>query len=463
MIKVIVSALSLTMLPVTTGQASDSSTPAPFVSGDRWGVLGDSITRSGQYHRYIELFYLTRFPSMSLEVINCGISGDTAHGALQRLQWDCLEAKPTVVSIMLGMNDVRPALYNPDNLPSDVEIQRSKAAETYKSSMQKLTECLVAAGVKVILITPSIFDDTAELPRKNSPGCGAALAAFADRVREIAREFKTALVDFNAVMTSINLTRQKTNPGFTIVGGDRIHPTAPGHFVMAYEFLRAQGLDGPVSRIEVDAASGQTGVLQNCEVKDLKIQSGRVVFTSQENSLPFPVEAAASSALELVPFMQEFNRQIVAVRGLDPGDYTLKIDDQEIGKFAAEQLAEGVDLAGRADTPQAKQAAEVLAALGKKWDVVARLRNIAVCEHAAWPDAARPIDPAEMQAKLDARAKRAGNNPSVNEAHSQYLVDKPREADFRAEAAQAAETARLLAQPKPHTFTIERVGIQPVE
>jgi hypothetical protein len=308
---------------------------------------------------------------------------------------------------------------------------------------------LVAAGVKVILITPSIFDDTAELPRKNSPGCGAALAAFADRVREIAREFKTALVDFNAVMTSINLTRQKTNPGFTIVGGDRIHPTAPGHFVMAYEFLRAQGLDGPVSRIEVDAASGQTGVLQNCEVKDLKIQSGRVVFTSQENSLPFPVEAAASSALELVPFMQEFNRQIVAVRGLDPGDYTLKIDDQEIGKFAAEQLAEGVDLAGRA--------------LGKKWDVVARLRNIAVCEHAAWPDAARPIDPAEMQAKLDARAKRAGNNPSVNEAHSQYLVDKPREADFRAEAAQAAETARLLAQPKPHTFTIERVGIQPVE
>jgi lysophospholipase L1-like esterase len=451
------------MLAVTTGHSSDSSSPAPFVSGDRWGVLGDSITRSGQYYRYIELFYLTRFPSMSLEVINCGVSGDTSHGALQRLQWDCLEAKPTVVSIMLGMNDVRPALYNPDNLPPDVDIQRAKAEETYKSSMQKLAESLLAAEVKVILITPSIFDDTAELPRQNSPGCGAALGAFADRVREIAKELKTALVDFNGVMTSVNLTRQKINPSFTIVGGDRIHPTAPGHFVMAYEFLRAQGLGGPVFSIEVDAASGQTGVLQNCEVRDLKIQPGRVAFTSWENSLPFPVEAAASPALELVPFMQEFNRQIVTVRGLEPSDYTLKIDDQEIGKFTAEQLAEGVDLAGRADTPQAKQAAEVLAALGKKWDVVAKLRNLAVCEHAAWPDATRPIEPEEMQSKLDARAKRAGNNPSVNEAHSQYLEDKPREADLRAEAAQAGEAARLLAQPKPHRFTIERAVTQPVE
>jgi hypothetical protein len=77
-----------------------------FESGDRWCALGDSITEGGYYHRYVELFYLTRFPQRKLDVVDCGIRGDTAPRATQRVQWDCLWAKPSVVSVMLGMNDV---------------------------------------------------------------------------------------------------------------------------------------------------------------------------------------------------------------------------------------------------------------------------------------------------------------------------------------------------------------------
>ena len=82
-----------------------------FQSGNRWCVLGDSITESGGYHQYVELFYLTRFPTKPMDVMNCGIRGDTALGANQRLEWDCLSAKPTVVSVMFGMNDVSPSFY----------------------------------------------------------------------------------------------------------------------------------------------------------------------------------------------------------------------------------------------------------------------------------------------------------------------------------------------------------------
>jgi lysophospholipase L1-like esterase len=83
----------------------------PFQTGDRWCVLGDSITEAGHYHRYVELFYCTRFPEQQLEVVDCGIRGETAPGALRRLQWDCLAAKPTIVSVMLGMNDVGRTFY----------------------------------------------------------------------------------------------------------------------------------------------------------------------------------------------------------------------------------------------------------------------------------------------------------------------------------------------------------------
>jgi len=427
--------------------------PAPFIEGDRWGVLGDSITRSGQYHRYVELFYLTRFPSRKLDVINCGISGDTAPGALRRLQWDCLDAKPTVVSVMLGMNDVSPGLY----APGGDESRRAKTAETYEVAMRQLTKSLLDSGVKVILITPSIFDDTADVSGANYPGCGAALAGFAQRAQAMAGEFQVPCVDFNGPMAAINAEKQKQNPRFTIVGGDRIHPTPPGHFVMACEFLRAQGLAGVVSSITIDAAAKQVGKLKNCSVDDLRVDDGGIVFTCMENALPFPVEASAKAALEWVPFVQEFNQQLLTVSGLPPGDYELSIDGKEIRNFTAAQLAEGVNLAEEANTPQAQQSQAVLAALQKKWDAVANLRNLAVCEHTAWPDAHRPIDPAQMAAKLDARLDRAKQNPAIKEAHRQYLEMKPREGALQQEAEAAMQAARKVARPMPHEFTLRRV------
>jgi lysophospholipase L1-like esterase len=415
-------------------------TVTPFQSGDRWCVLGDSITRSGQYHRYIELFYQTRFPSLKLDVINCGISGDTAPGALKRLQWDCLDAKPTVVSVMLGMND------------------RSGSAETYDKAMRQLTKSLVDAGTGVILITPSIYDDTADLKAANRAGDGAVLADYGKRVQAMANEFKVAIVDFNGPMTAINAEQQKQNPKFTIVGGDRVHPTQPGHMVMAYEFLKAQGLSGMVSRITVDTATGKTGDLENCTVEKFEIRDDEIRFVCLENALPYPFEDKAMPALDLVPFNREFNQEILMVRGLVPGDYELCVDGKDIRKYTASELAEGVNLACEPAMPQLQQSQTVLAALQKKWDIVARLRNLAYCEHCSWPDAPRPLDFSQMPAKLAAREARVGDqNTSVIKSHKEYLEDKPQEAELYREMEKAVQASRLAAQPKSHEFILRRL------
>ena len=448
--------LHLTWLLVLLVQPCRAIDAPQFQPGERWCVLGDSITHSGLYHRYVELYYFTRFPTQQLDMINCGSAGDTAPGAVRRLQWDCLDAKPTVVSVMLGMNDVGRSLYNARGTTNqNLEKLRAARANGYEQAMRKLTKSLLDSGAKVILIKPSIFDDTADLPKANSPGCGAALAGFADRVQAIADEFKVPTVDFNTPLAAIIREQQKLDPHFTIVGPDRVHPLSPGHLVMAYEFLRAQKVSAVVSRIAIDAAAGKVGQLENCEVTNLTVVTNLISFTCLEAALPFPVEASAAPALGYVPFTRELNQETLLVRGLAPGNYELSIDGRAIRSFTAAELADGVNLAGETNAPQLQQSLEVLAALRQKWEAVAKLRTMAYVEHGAWPDDKHPVDVAQMFAKLKGRLAEGGSkNPWVVAQEKQYFEIKPHESELRAEVATAVAEARGLSQPKPHRFEL---------
>jgi hypothetical protein len=341
----------------------------------------------------------------------------------------------------------------------DFEKKCKERAETYDQSMRKLTRSLLDSGAKVILIKPSIFDDTADLPAPNLPGCGAALADYGKRIQAIADEFRVPTVDFNTPMAAINAEQQKRDPHYTIVGPDRVHPTAPGHFVMAYELLRAQKPSGIVARITIDAAASKAGPLENCEVSGLIADSHSVSFTCLEAALPFPVEAAAQPALEVVPFTRELNQEILLVRGLVPGDYELKIDGQKVRIYNSKELHEGVNLAVESETPQIKQSKMVADLLKRKWAAVAKLRSIAFIEHNAWPDAKRPVDPTRISTELDERLKTiSGTNKTwLVRLKKNYLAFKEIEGDLRQEMEAAVQAALQAAQPKPHRFEIKAV------
>ena len=99
--------------------------PAPFADGERVLFLGDSITRAGGWHSQIATFYATRFPERRITWLNAGISGDTAAGAVQRLQWDVLDRKPSTVVVMFGMNEAaRPDLSGAIGSEKRVELYR---------------------------------------------------------------------------------------------------------------------------------------------------------------------------------------------------------------------------------------------------------------------------------------------------------------------------------------------------
>ena len=415
-----------------------AQTAAPFKSGDRWCVLGDSITHGGRYQHLIYLFYATRFPGQKIDIFNCGISGDSAGGALRRLEDDVLSHKPSVVSIMLGMNDVSRNLYEPGAPSPEVVKRREKALADHAQNMKQLAEKLTAAGARLIFLTPTPFDDTSTMEKPNLPGVNHALSLCADNARLLAKTFNGGLVDFHSFMTDLNLGQQKQDPHYTLIGPDRVHPQDVGHLVMTYLFLKAQGISPFVSTHTEDAAG-----------------KSDIEFSYTESALPFPVPAGCLPALKLVPFMDELNQEQLKVTGLQPGKYKVVIDAQPIASFEAEQLAKGINLATLNNTPQYLQALAAAKIDDQRSDLVKRLRTI---DYVEWRMGRKIGDMSTFDYAAD--AQKFISNPK-NEGYvagqgKAYLTLKPKQAEMQAQLGTLVEDLSKACQPKPHRFHLVR-------
>src|SRR5258708_22626708 len=78
--------------------------------GDRVVFYGDSITDQRLYTTFAETYVVTRFPKLNVQFIHSGWGGDRVTGGGGgpidvRLQRDVFAYQPTVMTIMLGMND----------------------------------------------------------------------------------------------------------------------------------------------------------------------------------------------------------------------------------------------------------------------------------------------------------------------------------------------------------------------
>lgn len=78
---------------------------------------GDSITDAGRdkrnyhnmgsgYPKYASELIRNAYPDVEFEFINLGISGNRTDNLFDRLSADCINIKPDIVSILLGVNDV---------------------------------------------------------------------------------------------------------------------------------------------------------------------------------------------------------------------------------------------------------------------------------------------------------------------------------------------------------------------
>lgn len=453
---------NLTLTALLLSPSLRAQPAASFVANDRWVAIGDSISQNSSYLKYVELFNVIRYPERPISYVNAGIAGDSTNGALRRFDWDIAPtdtALPTVASIMFGMNDCDRGLYAVASLDdAATQLKRQERIEEFSKNLTLLVDRLVALKIRVILITPSPYDDSALFQPQDLSGVNAALGACAQVARTLAAKYGLALVDLHGPITALMQRLQKNNPAFTIIGGDRVHPGNPGHLVMAYTFLRAQQSAEAFSQIHLKANPLSVRHMRGGEATDLVDDPTKgLSFTYLAKSLPFPVPESAKGGLEWVPFQEELNREELRIIGLTSGRYSLRIDDILVGEYTAEELSSGLDLAVL-KTPQRTQAEGVLSLMESRWVELGKLRLIAFMEHCAGRNTAQPLAKEVMETYLKEFEKRMALDPKNWQANfpKNYREWKPEVAQIQAKANKLLQEAYTAAQSRPHKVNLKK-------
>ena len=360
-------------------------------SGDRVVFYGDSITDQRLYTTFTETFVVTRFPKLPVSFVHSGWGGDRVSGGGGgnidvRLTRDVLAYRPTVMTIMLGMNDGRYRAFDPEIF------------NTYAAGCRNIVDTVKKAlpGIRITLIQPSPFDDVTREPQFEG-GYNAVLVRYGEFLKELAAAPGLSVADLNTGVVAALKKAKETNPELAPrIIPDRVHPGPGGHLLMAGELLKAWGAPSIVSAVEIDAAANRVVGAENTEVKELAGTNG-LSWTQVDGALPMPMDAKDATLMLAVrssDFVEKLNRQPLKVTGLTAARYTLRIDDESVGSFTREELADGVNLAVLS-TPMAKQAAEVHA-------LTLKHNNI----HAArWRQLQVPLEkdaPAHLRGAMDA-------------------------------------------------------------
>lgn len=322
---------------------------------DRVVFYGDSITEQRLYTTFAETFVVTRFPSLQVTFTHSGWGGDRVGGGgggpiAQRLERDVFTYKPTVVTIMLGMNDGSYRALN--------EGIFNTYSQGYTAIVEKLQTTV--PGIRLTLIQPSPFDDVTRDP-KFPGGYNAVLVRYGDFVKKLAEQNHQLSADFNTAVVSVLANAKATNAELSAkIIPDRVHPGPSGHLIMAGALLKSWNAPALVTEVEIDAAGKRVTLATATKITSLKAEAV-LSWTQLDDALPMPVklvDPATALAVKSSDFIETLDQQPLRVTGLTAPAYTLRIDDQVVGTWAREDFAKGINLAVQ-HTPMTDQAAAV--------------------------------------------------------------------------------------------------------
>jgi GDSL-like Lipase/Acylhydrolase family len=327
--------------------------------GDTVVFYGDSITDQRLYTTFTEAYVLTRFPKLTIILFTPAGRATLwmeapAVPLIVRLTRDVLAYQPTVVTLMLEMNDGGYRVFDPALFKS------------YSTGYEHIVKTLKTAEPKarITAIQPSPYDDVTRPPQFEG-GYNGVLTRYGIFVGELATREELACADLN---TSVVAALRKANQADQVLAQklipDRVHPSAPIHLLMAEALLKTWNAPAVVSEVEIDAVSLAVRRAVHTSVSELS-KDDRIAWTQFDDSLPVPIELFPSEelmhlALRSADFSEALNHEEVTISGLTAGrSYSLNIDGQAITTHPTEEWSAGVNLS-EAKTPMSKQAGDVL-------------------------------------------------------------------------------------------------------
>jgi lysophospholipase L1-like esterase len=165
---------------------------------------------------------LNKYETLNLKIYNRGISGNKVFQLAERWDRDCLELKPDVLSILIGVNDIWHKLNGNYNGTADI----------YRNDYIALLERTIKAlpNVKLIICEPFAVRGVKAVDDKWYP----EFYDYQKAAREIAKQFRATLIPFQNVYDEA----QKRAPG-SYWTGDGVHPTLAGAQLMAKAWMKA--------------------------------------------------------------------------------------------------------------------------------------------------------------------------------------------------------------------------------
>lgn len=151
----------------------------------------------------------------AVEFVNRGISGDRVRDLRRRWRQDCLDLRPDLVSILIGVNDTW-RRYDSDD-PTGVEDFERDYADLLDRTRRRLP------ATRIALLEPFLLP-VRPAQRSWREDLDPKLAV----VRRLAEEYAATLVPLDVV-----LTNAADESGPAALAADGVHPTAEGHALIA--------------------------------------------------------------------------------------------------------------------------------------------------------------------------------------------------------------------------------------
>jgi lysophospholipase L1-like esterase len=384
--------------------------------GDRVVFYGDSITDQRLYTVFAETYVVTRFPKLRVTFVHSGWGGDRVTGGGGgpidlRLKRDVIAYKPTVMTIMLGMND------------GSYQAWDDALFKTYSGGYEHIIDSVKKAlpGIRITVIQPSPHDDVTRAP-DFAGGYNAVLIRYGQFIKGLGDRDGLTVADLNTPVVAMLEKAKATDPELAQkIIPDRVHPEASGHLIMAEAILKAWNAPSLVAAVEIDAATKRVAHSEKAQVTALHFDQG-VFWTETDDALPYPLPHPLDEfgkdfalAVHSSDFVEALNQEPLKVTGLTAERYALKIDGEKVGDFTKGELAEGVNLALE-DTPMSRQASKV-------HDLSVKHNDL---HYARWREVQTPFQELHVsgeQAALDALDKLEGETVQLQRATAQ---PKPR-------------------------------------
>jgi len=330
--------------------------------GDRVAFYGDSITAQRFYTQDVEAFVDTRYPRMKIAFHNAGVPGDRVTGgytgtAATRVARDVAPFHPTVITVMLGMNEGGYTSLKPEVIPQFVT--------GYKSLLKLLRSAAPTARIDLLENTP--YDEITH---------GTEFAGYMDTTKSIANctpafadSEHVPVINTEGPVESLIRAAAKRGPVLApLLVPDRIHPGEATHWVIAAAIMKAWNADPVVSAVAISAADLKIVTSKRTTISSLSRADDVLSWDQQDDALPLPLNVGdplTRMVLDLTD-LTSVDQETLVVTGLPVGTYTLTIDhERALGPFTAKELARGINLATM-ETPMLHQARTLAGALDSR-------------------------------------------------------------------------------------------------